>query len=64
MWWVRETHDNVVVFVIQLLSHVWLSAAPQTVAHQAPLSSTISPGLLKFMYSTAFQVQILPLFSQ
>ena len=33
----------------QLLSHVWLFATPWTAAHQAPLSSTISQNLLKFL---------------
>ena len=37
------------VFVVQSLSHVWLFATPWTVAHQAPLSSTISQSLLRFM---------------
>ena len=36
-----------VVFVVQLLSHVWLFATQWTV--HAPLSSTISWSLLKFM---------------
>ena len=35
--------------VVQSLSHVWLFAAPWTAACQAPLSSTISWSLLKFM---------------
>ena len=33
----------------QLLSHVWLLVTPLTVACQAPLSSSISQSLLKFM---------------
>ena len=37
------------VFVAQSLSHVWLSATPWTAAHQAPLASTISQTLLRFM---------------
>ena len=37
-----------IVFV-QWLSCVWLFATPWTVAHQAPLSSTISRSLPKFM---------------
>ena len=37
------------VVVIQLLSHVWLFATPWTIACQAPLSSTASQCLLKFM---------------
>ena len=35
--------------VVQLLSHVGLFATAGTVAHQAPLSFTISPSLLRFM---------------
>ena len=35
--------------VIQSLSHVWLFATPWTAAHQAPLSSTESQNLLKFI---------------
>ena len=35
--------------VVQLLSRVWLFEIPRTAAHQAPLSVTISWGLLKFM---------------
>ena len=38
-----------VVAGVQSLSWIWLFAAPWTVAHQAPLSSTISHSLLKFM---------------
>ena len=36
-------------FSVQSLSHVWLFATRWTTAHQIPLSSTISPSLLKFM---------------
>ena len=36
-------------FVVQFLSHVQLFVTPRTAAHQASLSSTISPSLLKFM---------------
>ena len=36
--------------VTQLLSHVWLFVTPQTIACQAPLSSTIPRSLLKFMF--------------
>ena len=36
-------------FVVQSLSHVWLFATPWTAAHQAPLASTISQSLLKFL---------------
>ena len=35
--------------VVQSLSRVWLSAAPLTAAHQAPLSFTVSQSLLKVM---------------
>ena len=44
-----HTHTKSVVVIIHLLSGVWLFPAPQTVAHQAPLSSSISPSLLKSM---------------
>ena len=37
------------LFVVQLLSRVWLFATPWTAVHQASLSSTISWSLLKFM---------------
>ena len=37
------------IVVVQLLSRVQLSATPWTAACQAPLSSTISQNLLKFM---------------
>ena len=37
------------IFVVQLLSHVQFFSTPCTVAHQAPLSFTISWSLLKFM---------------
>ena len=40
----------VAVSVAQLLSHLWLFATPWTAARQASLSSTISQGLLKFMF--------------
>ena len=40
---------NNILVVVQSLSHVQLFATPQTVAHLAPLSSTISQSLLKFM---------------
>ena len=38
-----------VVAVVQPLSPVWLLVSPGTAAHQAPLSSTVSRSLLKFM---------------
>ena len=37
------------IIVVQSLSHVWLFVTPWTVAHQAPLSSTVSWSLLIFM---------------
>ena len=37
------------IVVVQSQSHTWLFAAPWAVAHQSPLSSTISQSLLKFM---------------
>ena len=37
------------VFVVQMLSHVWLFMTPWTAAHQTPLSSSISRRLLKLM---------------
>ena len=37
------------VTVVQLLSHLLLFTTPWTVTRQAPLSSTISQNLLKFM---------------
>ena len=41
------THSSIVVF--QLVSRIWLSAVPQTGAHQVSLSFTISLSLLKLM---------------
>ena len=38
-----------IVALVQLLSHVWLSATQWTAPCQAPLSSTISQSLLKLM---------------
>ena len=35
--------------IVQSLSHVWFLVTPWTTAHQAPLSSTISQSLLKFL---------------
>ena len=39
----------VVIAVVHLLGHVWFFATPWTAAHQASLSFTISPNLLKLM---------------
>ena len=36
-------------FVVQALGSLWLFATPWTIAHQAPLFSTVSWSLLKFM---------------
>ena len=44
--WSSKSFDFVVV---QSLSYVQLFATPRTAARQAPLSSTISQGLLKFL---------------
>ena len=50
IWWASQIHLLIKLFiVIQLLSYVQLFATPRTVAHQAPLSSTISQSLLKLM---------------
>ena len=40
---------HTIVVVVQLPSCIWLSVTPGTAACQAPLSSTISQSLLKFM---------------
>ena len=40
---------EIVVFVVQSLSRVWIFVTPWTAAHQASLSFTISLSLLKFM---------------
>ena len=45
---ILDIHINMYHFVVQLLHHVQLSVTPQTVACQAPLSSTSSFSLLKF----------------
>ena len=44
-----KADNSYMVVVIQLLSHVWLFVTPWTIACQAPLSSTVSQCLLKFM---------------
>ena len=45
-----HTHTHQSLFAaVQLLSRVWLFVTPWTVACQAPLSSTISQSLLRFM---------------
>ena len=40
---------QVVAVVVQLLRQVWLFATSWTVAHQAPLSSSVSQSLLRFI---------------
>ena len=42
--------QNIQVVVVQSLSHVQLFATPWTAACQAPLSSTISQSLFRYMY--------------
>ena len=44
-----ESRGKVMVVVVQSLSHVQLFMTPWTAAYQAPLSSTISQSLVKFM---------------
>ena len=54
-WWIPSPSLNCiliflfVVVVFESLSCVQLSVTPWTAAHQASLSSTLSPSLLKFM---------------
>ena len=52
-YWIPELWNlqdiNVYVVVVQLLNQVWLLATPWTAALQAPLSSTVSWNLFKFM---------------
>ena len=45
-----EKNEYIYIVVFQLLSHVQLIATLWTEAHQAPLFSTISWSLSKFMY--------------
>ena len=46
---IKISGKSIVIIIVLSLSHVWLFATSWTVAHQAPLSSTISRSLLKFM---------------
>ena len=46
MGWISQISA---IAVVQSLSRIWLFVTPWTAAHQAPLSSTISPSLLKLM---------------
>ena len=39
------------VVVVQLLSHAWFFVTPRTIAHQAPLSSTISWSFCSYSYT-------------
>ena len=49
-WSVADARDLCKEFVIfQSPGHVWLFSTPQTAAHWAPLSFTISQSLFKFM---------------
>ena len=51
--WVHYTNNLLCMFkmtvIVQSLGTVWLFKTPWTVAHQVPLSSTVSQSLLKFM---------------
>ena len=47
--WQTCQKSNNYLLVVQLLSSDWLLVTPPTATHQAPLSSTISWSLLKFM---------------
>ena len=42
-------HIFTYIVAVQLVSHIWFFATPWTIAHQTPLSSTISQSLFKFM---------------
>ena len=46
------------IVVVPSLSHVWFLATPWTAAHQAPLSSTLSQVLLKFMSIESLMLSI------
>ena len=48
-WLSMHTQKEALLFIVQLLSHVWLSATLWTAAHQASLSFIISQSLLKLM---------------
>ena len=47
--WGGKENRTAFVIVVQSLSHLWLFVNPWTVARQAPLPSTISQSLLRFM---------------
>ena len=62
IWWASQIHLLIKLFiVIQLLSYVQLFATPRTVAHQAPLSSTISQSLLKLMSTESVMLSNYPI---
>ena len=44
-----NSYQDVVVVVVQSLSHIWLFVTPWTAAYQASLSFTISQSLFKLM---------------
>ena len=46
----HSSAQNLIVVVVQSLSHIQLFVTPWTAACQAPLSFTSSQNLLKFMY--------------
>ena len=46
---VIHIYNGILLFIVQLLSRVWLFVTPWTVACQASLSFTISQSLLKLM---------------
>ena len=46
----KQTNTQIQFSSVQLLSHVWLFAAPWTAAHQASLSFTNSRGLPKLIF--------------
>ena len=53
------SHDLQNIVVVQLLSPVWLFAFPWTTACQAPLFSTVSWSLLRFIPSSGWCYQII-----
>ena len=62
-------HGNSFIFVVQLLSHIWLFVTPWTAACQASLSFTISHSLLKpmsieLMMSPAISSSVVPFSSR
>ena len=49
-WWLEAALCLVVVVVLFSCCHVRLIATPGTAARQAPLFSTVSRSLIKFMF--------------